>query len=118
MSRSRPIAPGLPTYWSWINGRVRSQVVIAEIQTGAVTRSATDETDDTTTLFCREVPLRHHPVRPMTLLMSFGISRKTCTIRSQGPYGPHSSGGNTRCKIAQNRFLIQQRITAKRPGLA
>jgi len=54
----------------------------------------------------------------MTLLMSFGISRKTCTIRSQGPYGPHSSGGNTRCKIAQNRFLIQQRITAKRPGLA
>jgi len=50
MSRSRPIAPGLPTYWSWINGRVRSQVVIAEIQTGAVTRSATNETDDTTTL--------------------------------------------------------------------
>ena len=51
MSRSRPIAPVLPTYWSWINGRVRSQVVIAEIQTGAVTRSATNETDDTTTLF-------------------------------------------------------------------
>src|SRR5512132_246193 len=40
------------------------------------------------------------------------------TIRPQGPYGPQSSGGNTRCKIAQNHFLIQQRITAKRPGLA
>lgn len=36
--------------WSWIYERVRSQVVIAEILTGALTRSATDETDDTTTL--------------------------------------------------------------------
>lgn len=29
---------------------MRSQVVIAEIQTGALTRFATDQTDDTTTL--------------------------------------------------------------------